>query len=126
MPTIDLADDLTLPTSPPNWIMPQLAALVTQAPDGAGWLHEIKLDGYRMPPGSAVVKRACSHARVWIGPNKYSAVAEAVSKLPADTAYLDGELCELLPDGRTSFNLIQNATDTGEGRWSSTSSICFT
>ena len=26
----------------------QLAALVKQAPDGAGWLHEIKLDGYRM------------------------------------------------------------------------------
>jgi bifunctional non-homologous end joining protein LigD len=26
-----------------------------------------------------------------------------------------GELCGLLPDGRTSFNLIQNATDTGQG-----------
>jgi bifunctional non-homologous end joining protein LigD len=30
-------------------------------------------------------------------------------------AYLDGELCGVLPDGRTAFNLIQNATDTGEG-----------
>jgi bifunctional non-homologous end joining protein LigD len=30
-------------------------------------------------------------------------------------AAMDGELCGVLPDGRTAFNLIQNATDTGEG-----------
>jgi hypothetical protein len=35
--------------------------------------------------------------------------------LPAQNAYLDGELCRVLPDGRTAFNLIQNATDTGQG-----------
>ena len=35
-------------TSPPIWIKPQLAALVKAAPDGPGWLHEMKLDGYRM------------------------------------------------------------------------------
>ena len=34
--------------SPPAWIKPQLAALVKEAPDGPDWLHEIKLDGYRM------------------------------------------------------------------------------
>jgi hypothetical protein len=33
---------------PPAWIKPQLAALVKEAPDGADWLHELKLDGYRM------------------------------------------------------------------------------
>src|SRR4051794_29736998 len=30
------------------WIKPELAALVKDAPDGPDWLHEIKLDGYRM------------------------------------------------------------------------------
>ena len=30
---------------PPAWIRPQLAALVKAAPDGDGWLHEIKFDG---------------------------------------------------------------------------------
>jgi hypothetical protein len=35
------------PSSPAR-IRPQLAALVKAAPDGSGWLHEIKLDGYRM------------------------------------------------------------------------------
>ena len=32
----------------PAWVKPQLAALVKTAPDGPEWLHEIKLDGYRM------------------------------------------------------------------------------
>jgi hypothetical protein len=38
-------------TASPGFIPPQLATLVTQAPDGPGWLHEIKLDGYRMAAG---------------------------------------------------------------------------
>jgi bifunctional non-homologous end joining protein LigD len=35
-------------TSLPAFVKPQLAALVKKAPDGLDWLHEIKLDGYRM------------------------------------------------------------------------------
>jgi len=33
---------------PPARIKPQLAALVKDAPDGPDWLHELKLDGYRI------------------------------------------------------------------------------
>src|SRR5262249_10094672 len=33
---------------------------------------------------------------------------------PAKNVYLDGELCGVLPDGRTACNLIQNASDTGQ------------
>jgi len=47
--------------------------------------------------------------------DKYPAIAKFIAGLPAHNAYLDGELCGVLPDGRTAFNLIQNATDTGEG-----------
>jgi bifunctional non-homologous end joining protein LigD len=32
----------------PGWVVPQLSKLVTAAPDGPGWPHEIKYDGYRM------------------------------------------------------------------------------
>jgi bifunctional non-homologous end joining protein LigD len=46
---------------------------------------------------------------------KYPGIAEAIAGLPAQNAYLDGELCGMLPDGKTAFNLIQNATDTGQG-----------
>ena len=31
----------------PEFIPPELATLVDQPPEGIGWLHEIKLDGYR-------------------------------------------------------------------------------
>src|SRR3981189_1798569 len=34
--------------SPPAWIKPELAAPVKAAPEGTDWLHEMKLDGYRM------------------------------------------------------------------------------
>ena len=47
--------------------------------------------------------------------DKYPAIVKFIAGLPAHNAYLDGELCGVLPDGRTAFNLIQNATDTGEG-----------
>src|SRR5438045_8003842 len=46
---------------------------------------------------------------------KYPGIDKAIAELPAKNAYLDGELCGVLPDGRTAFNLIQNASDTGEG-----------
>ena len=36
-------------------------------------------------------------------------------RCPAQQAYLDGELCGIRPDGTTSFSLIQNASDSGNG-----------
>jgi bifunctional non-homologous end joining protein LigD len=103
------------PTSPPAWIKPQLAKLVEKAPDGSDWLHEIKLDGYRMHArlDTGRVQILTRRANDWT--EKYPAIATAIGGLPAQNAYLDGELCGMLPDGRTAFNLIQNATDTGEG-----------
>ena len=32
----------------PEFIPPQLATLVSEAPAGDDWLHELKFDGYRM------------------------------------------------------------------------------
>src|ERR1700704_3010070 len=100
---------------PPSWIKPQLAALVKEAPDGPDWLHELKLDGYRMHArlDAGRVNILTRRGNDWT--EKYPAVAEAIARLPAHNAYLDGELCGVLPDGRTAFNLIQNASDTGEG-----------
>jgi hypothetical protein len=51
-------------------------------------------------------------------------IAKSIAGLPARNAYLDGELCGVLPDGRTAFNLIQNAIDTGEGSLVFSSSTC--
>ena len=45
--------------------------------------------------------------------HKYPAIAAALSVLPTKQAYLDGELCGVRPDGKTSFSLIQAASDSG-------------
>jgi DNA ligase D-like protein (predicted ligase) len=103
------------PASLPTWVKPQLAALVTRAPDGPDWLHEMKLDGYRMHArlDAGRVKIITRRGNDWT--EKYPAIANAIAGLPVRDAYVDGELCGMLPDGRTAFNLIQNATDAGQG-----------
>jgi DNA ligase D-like protein (predicted ligase) len=98
----------------PTWIKPQLAALVKAAPDGPGWLHEMKLDGYRMHARieSGSVKIITRRGNDWT--TKYPTLGKALAGLSAKNGYLDGELCGVLPDGRTAFNLIQNAMEHGD------------
>jgi bifunctional non-homologous end joining protein LigD len=101
-------------TSLPTWVKPQLAALVKKATEGPDWLHEIKLDGYRMHArlDAGRVRILTRRGNDWT--DKYPVVAKALTSLPADNAYLDGELCGVLPDGRTAFNLMQNAMEHGD------------
>ena len=79
--------------SPPIWIKPQLAALVKAAPDGPGWLHEIKMDGYRMHArlDAGRVNILTRRGDDWT--SKYPSIAQDIAGLPALSAYLDGELC---------------------------------
>src|SRR5882762_7378935 len=99
----------------PDWIRPQLTELVTEPPAGPDWLHEIKFDGYRMHArlDRGAVRLLTRTGLDWT--HKYPAIAAAVSLLGARQVYLDGELCGVRPDGTTSFSLIQNASDTGNG-----------
>src|SRR5260370_6081936 len=93
----------------PTWVKPQLAALVKEAPDGSDWLHEIKLDGYRMHArlDAGRVQILTRRGNDWT--QTYPAIAEAIATLPAQNAYLDGELCGGTSDGRTAFNLNPKA-----------------
>src|SRR6202008_1819852 len=102
-------------TALPAWIKPQLTKLVDAPPGGPGWLHELKFDGYRMHArlDRGAVRLLTRTGLDWT--HKSPAIASAVSSLPARQAYLDGELCGVRPDGTTSFSLIQNASDTGNG-----------
>jgi ATP-dependent DNA ligase len=45
--------------------------------------------------------------------HKYPPIAAALSVLPLQQASFDGELCGIRPDGKTSFSLIQAASDMG-------------
>jgi len=87
---------------------PQLATLVDDAPAGDDWLHEIKYDGYRL---IAVLERdsvrlLTRNGKDWTA--RYPAVAAELALLPASVAIVDGEVVVVLPDGRTSFQALQN------------------
>ena len=111
----------------PQWVPPQLTQLVDAAPEGDGWLHEIKFDGYRM---HARLDRGDARLMTRTGldwTHKYPPIATAVSALGVRRAYLDGELCGMFPDGITSFSMIQAASDAGNatGWFTSSSTFCI-
>jgi bifunctional non-homologous end joining protein LigD len=97
--------------APPRFVKPQLALAVDKPPAGERWCHELKLDGYRL------------HARIDGGDirlltrtgldwsKRYETTLAALRKLPTRSAYLDGELCALKPDGTPSFAALQAAMD---------------
>lgn len=107
LPSVPGARRAALPTD----LEPQLATLVKEAPRGDGWLHEMKLDGYRIlarvEKGRA--RLTSRNAKDWT--DRFPSVARAVEALGVPTAILDGEVAMVLPDGRTSFNALQNAHD---------------
>lgn len=94
----------------PEYIGPQLCTLVDEAP-GAGWVHEIKFDGYRMQGrtqrGSSVLRSR--KGLDWT--NRFPEIAEACCELP--DSIVDGEICALDKDGMPSFAGLQYALSSG-------------
>jgi ATP-dependent DNA ligase len=77
----------------PPWIPPQLTQLVETTPSGSTWLHEIKLDGFRM---QGRIERGQARLLTRTGlywSAKYPSLLTALAAVRAKTAYLDGELC---------------------------------
>ena len=92
---------------------PQLAQLVKQPADGPEWLHELKYDGYRI--GCAIERGRATlisrNGNDWTA--QFPEIAKAAAALRVKSALLDGEVCMVLPDGRTSFQALQNAFSGG-------------
>lgn len=88
---------------------PQLATLVEEPPSGDEWLHEIKYDGYRI--GCRIFGKEVAlisrRGNAWT--RDFPEVVAAAKKLKVRSALLDGEVAIVLPDGRTSFQALQNA-----------------
>jgi bifunctional non-homologous end joining protein LigD len=86
------------------------ATLTTEAPDGDDWLHELKLDGYRVV---AHLRRGKPVRLSTRNGNDFTArapeVAAELADLDVDDAILDGEMVVLRPDGVSDFQLLQNA-----------------
>ncbi len=82
----------------PEFVSPQLAIEGTAPPEGAEWLHELKLDGYRVQARKSgnEVKLLTRKGLDWT--QRMQAVAKAVEGLPVD-ATMDGEVVVLGADG---------------------------
>jgi bifunctional non-homologous end joining protein LigD len=87
---------------------PQLATLMDTPPDGDGWFHEQKFDGYRV--GLRIeggdIEMWTRGRKDWAA--KFPSVAKAAARLRTRHALLDGEVAVVGPDGLTSFQALQN------------------
>ncbi len=96
----------------PGFIAPQLAQSLDRPPQGSGWGHEIKFDGYRMQlrvqdgAASLLTRKGLD----WTA--KFRAIAKAGLGLP-DGLY-DGEICALNAAGSPDFPALQAALSDGD------------
>jgi hypothetical protein len=87
--------------------------LVDDAPAGPDWLHEVKYDGYRMHARIAAGKAQLLTRTGLDWSHRYRFTINPLQALDVKSAYLDGELCALGPDGVPAFSRLQTAMDEG-------------
>jgi bifunctional non-homologous end joining protein LigD len=116
-PPVDPKILAKLPREPqPTFVQPQLAQQAESPPTSDGWLHELKLDGYRIQ-----ARKSGDSARGNKGPvqlftrtgldwtHRMRSIASEVARLSSGSLTLDGEVVVLAPDGTTSFANLQAA-----------------
>ena len=104
----------------PGFISPQLAEEARSAPSGRTWVHELKLDGYRIqvhvqPGAQGKVAKTRLFTRKgldWVA--RMPSLARAVGELQVESAILDGEVVVLDNEGRSSFPDLQAAFQNGK------------
>ena len=99
----------------PGFIEPTLPTATGRAPSGAGWLHEIKHDGYRIQAHleNGRVKLFSRRGLDWT--ERFAAVARAFAELPVKVAIIDGEVIVQTAAGVASFTALVDALKTGAG-----------
>ena len=91
----------------PDFVAPKLPTLTTEPPRGKQWIHELKVDGYRMQAqwrhdGFRLLSRN-GHDMT----QRYKVIADEFSKLDWEGTIVDGELAAIQEDGRSNFDLMQ-------------------
>ncbi len=111
---LEVSDLTKLPReSQPSFIPPELAQQAEIPPSSDGWLHELKLDGYRIQArkSGSRVQLFTRTGLDWT--HRMSAIATDVARVPAEHATLDGEVVVVSPDGTTSFANLQASFQDG-------------
>jgi bifunctional non-homologous end joining protein LigD len=103
----------SVPAGAPTEYKPMLATLADPVPRGEEWLHEVKWDGYRalcrVRGGKATLTSRNGNDLT----ERFPAVAKALARgMKSPDCVVDGEVCALDEQGRSSFSLIQQGADT--------------
>ena len=94
---------------PLEFIEPQLAASVDHPPPRAGWIHEVKHDGYRT---LLIVEPRKARAYTRNGfdwTDRYPAIKKASAKLDCPSAVIDGEIIIQNERGVSDFDALKSA-----------------
>ena len=95
----------------PDFVAPELCTSVERPPNGEGWCHEIKFDGYRVQlrveDGEATLKTR--KGLDWT--EKFKAIAREGSAL--SNVLIDGEIVALDHNGAPDFSTLQAAISDG-------------
>ena len=91
---------------------PQLATLVDDVPTDAGWIYEIKFDGYRLLAriDGDDVRLFTRNGNDWT--SRMKGLVAAVRALGIGSGWLDGEIVVSGANGAPDFNALQNAFDS--------------
>jgi bifunctional non-homologous end joining protein LigD len=97
----------------PKFITPELAQPSDRPPRTAGWVHELKLDGYRVQvrKEDAKVRLLTRTGLDWT--HRMRSIAQLAKDIPAQSAIIDGEVVVLREDGISSFADLQAAFQEG-------------
>lgn len=93
----------------PNRINPELATLADEPPQGDGWIHEIKLDGYRILAFKKNDKTRLISRNQNDWTPKFKTIADSVTRYFATDVVVDGEIVVLDKEARSNFQLLQNS-----------------
>ena len=95
----------------------QLATLVDSVPAGAGWLHEVKYDGYRclLAVSGGKARAFTRSGQDWS--DKFATIVAATEKLDLPPALIDGEIVALDKDGKPSFQALQAGLKEGSANF---------
>ncbi|HEY5055220.1 MAG TPA: non-homologous end-joining DNA ligase, partial [Acidobacteriaceae bacterium] len=101
----------------PDFLPPQLAQQAETPPSSSGWLHELKLDGYRIQArkSGGRVQLLTRKGLDWT--HRMKPIAEEVARLSAASCTLDGEVVVQRPDGTTSFADLQASFQEGAAHY---------
>jgi bifunctional non-homologous end joining protein LigD len=95
-----------------KFVEPMKASAALAPPVDGRWLYEVKFDGFRVlavKNGKAVELWSRNKKRL---DERFPEVAKAVAELSIRSCVIDGEVCALNAQGKSSFQLLQNSSES--------------